>query len=304
MLRVLLLAAAICAVHSEALSGQLTSPSAHFGAPTLPLRDTGTYIGISLDRFTPNGKPDDPGAYNGVDRTIGFNFLSYSVASNSARWPNLTRRVTLQLGWGHDQPTEWIQNSLHWLARKPEIPSVNPRNNVLDAAFNAEVAHWTSPDGVIGRFIGGGVSVATPYSEAWLQVGVVSRFGRRGPELAATLKAGAPFLGGVFPDSTLAAAYATFEARFEVPLADWLGVAWLPSPFVGFQHETGFFMDVAGNPIAERHGFYGLVGKDGWWRFEIWNEHFGGRVIDKGPTGGGRLTIKVPDGYPFHRSRE
>ena len=30
---------------------------------------------------------------------------------------------------------------------------------------------------------------------------------------------------------------------------------------------------------------------------EIWNEHFGGRVTDKGPTGGGRLVIRLPDGF-------
>ena len=304
MPRFLLLAASILASYPVPLLGQHTSPSPHFGAPTLPLRGTSSYVGLSLDRFTPNGKPSDPGDYNGVDRTMGFNFLSYSVGSSSDRWPNLTRRVTLQLGWGHDQPTEWLQNSLHRLAGKENVQSVMPRNNTLDAALNVEVAHWAPQGARIGRFVAGGLSLGTPHSEAWIQVGALLRLGRTGPELAAALKAGAPILGGAFPRSTLSATYGSFEARLAAPLADWLGVAWLPSPFVGFQHTTGFFVDPAGQPIAERHGSYGLVGKDDSWRLEIWNEHFGGRVTDKGPTGGGRLMIRLPERSPIEQSGE
>lgn len=294
MSRVLIVIVVALAFRASTAESQVTSLSGHFGALTIPARSAGSHAALSLNRFTPNGKPSDPGDYNAIKQTIGFNLFSYSVATASRRWPNLTRQVTLQAGWGHDQPTEWMQNTLHRVVGKEEVPSVDPRNHVVDAMIAGEIALWSAPDVSVGRFMAGGVSVGTPYSEGWIQAGATAHLGQRGPEVLVTAKAGVPLMGGVFPDSVLATAYGSFEARVEAPLSVWFGVSWLPSPFLGIQHATGFFLTVDGDPIAERHGTYGLTDSGGRWRLEIWNEHFGGQVEDKGPTGGGRLVVRLP----------
>lgn len=288
----LTLAAAVPTV----VSGQPALPSGHFGALTIPAREAETQIALTLDRFTPNGQPHDPGLYNEIERTIGFNLLSYSVATVVDRWPSMTRRFSLQLGWGHDQPTEWMQNALHRAIGKGEVPSIDPRNNALDAVATAELAIWAPPEEPVRQFLAGGVGVGTPYSEAWAQIGAVSRLGNRGPEVLGSIKVGIPLFGGVFPSSAIADGYGSFEARIELPVADWFGVSWLPSPFLGAQYTTGFFLSSAGDPIAERHGSYGATAADGRWRIEFWNEHYGGLVSDKGPTGGGRFMMRLPAG--------
>ncbi|MDH5590342.1 MAG: hypothetical protein OEZ65_12210 [Gemmatimonadota bacterium] len=276
------------------LGAQFGNPGAHFGARSIPTDGTAAYFGVTLNRFTPNGKPTDPGIYNGIDRTIGLNFLAYSVASRSERWPSLTYRTTLQLGWGHDQPTEWIQNSLHLLANKLPVASVNPRNNVLDAALDFELVQWKPLGRSAERFAGGGISVGTPYTEAWIEIGVASRFGGGWPEFAGMIRLGSPLRGGVFPDSTITRGYGIIEGLVEFPLATWMKMDRIPTFFISFQHHTGLFVDLAGEAIAERQGSFGFIGRDDAWRFEAWNEYFGGRFVDKGPTGGGRITVQVP----------
>lgn len=289
-------ASAVAVVAPAGAAAQSALPSGHFGALTIPARSAGSHLALTLDRFTPNGQPHDPGDYNDIERTIGFNLLSYSIASTHESRPGLTSRLSLQLGWGHDQPTEWMQNTLHRVIGKGEVPSIDPRNNVLDAVVSAEVALWAPVDAPVRRFLAGGVGLGTPYGEAWFQVGAVTRFGERGPELLGSIKAGLPLMGGVFPASTLADGYGSFEARLELPVAEWFGVSWLPSPFLGAQYTTGFFLDTSGAPIAERHGSYGVAAPDDGWRIEFWNEHYGGLVSDKGPTGGGRFIMRLPAG--------
>ena len=273
---------------------RVNSPSPHFGATTIPDTSVAASLGVTLDRFTPNGKIDEPGIYNGIDRTIAFNFLGYSTASRSTRWPSLIYRTTFQIGWGHDQPTQWIQNNLHLFADLPPVVSTSPRNDALDAAFNFEVVQWAPLGRHVERFLGGGFTVGTPLSEAWLQIGAASRFGAGWPEIAAMVSIGAPFLGGAFPDSTLTSGYAAVEAQVEIPVANWLGAAWLPAPFISLRQDTGFFADLSGDGIAELHGSIGLAGRSDSWRIEAWNEYFGGRLKDKGPTGGGRIYFRMP----------
>lgn len=287
-------AVAVVAAPTGPLVGQVTNPGHHFGASSIPARGTDAYLGVSLDRFTPNGKPNDPGVYNAIERTMGFNFVGYTFASTSRRWPGTIYRGTAQLGWGHDQPTEWLQNTLHRLAGKLPVASVDPRNGALDAALTGEVVRWFSAGGSAELFAGAAASVGTPYSEGWIQGGGVLRGRGRRPTVSAMVKVGVPFRGGAFPDSTLAARYRMVEVAAELPLSAWLGASWLPSFFVSFVHDTGLFTDLAGSPIGERHGSFGLVARDGSWRFEAWNEYFGGRFTDKGPTGGGRLSFRVP----------
>ena len=61
---------------------RLINPSPHFGALSVPEDQVVSHLGVSFDRFTPNGKATDPGIYNEIDRTIGLNFLNFlSTAS-------------------------------------------------------------------------------------------------------------------------------------------------------------------------------------------------------------------------------
>lgn len=296
MSRAALLALALSPAAATPVTGQPISPSPHFGASTIPSRQVGSFLGVSFDRFTPTGKVTEPGVYNAIDRTMGFNFLSYSTVRASRRWPSVTRQSSLQLGWGHNEPTAWIQKRLHRLAGLPGVETTNPRNNVLDATLNVEFTKWDAMSDFASLFTGAGVSVGTPHSEGWLQLGAASEPLRRWPDLAVAVRFGVPFLGGAFPHSTLARAYLALEAKAELPLGSWLDVSWLPSPFLSVRQDSGFFVDVSGRRIPELHGSFGFASPDHSWRFEVWNEYFGGRFKDIGPTGGGRFVVRLPGG--------
>ena len=288
-----LLAVTASLIPSAGVGQWLSSPSSHFGASTIPSDGVQSYVGVTVDRFTPTGKITEPGTYNAIDQTIGFNFLVYSVASRSTRWDGLIHRVTFQLGWGHDQPTSWIQHGLHHLANLPPVLSTNPRNHVLDAALAFEGVRWSAQAGRWPRFFGGGLAVGTPHSEVWVNAGLKGRFDDDWPEVSVMARVGSPFLGGAFPDSTLVPLYAAVEARADVPVGRWIGVRWFPTPFVAVRQDSGFFLNVSGRRIPELHGSIGFSGRDESWRFEAWNEYFGGTPKDIGPTGGGRLTFRV-----------
>ncbi len=282
-------------IFAKSASGQgYATPSAHFGALTIPNEHVGDVLGVSMDRFTPNGKVEFPGQYNGIDRTLAFNFLTYSATRASPRWDGVQYRLTAQIGWGHDQPSEWIQNGLHRLTGRSVVPSVRPRNHALDGALSIEALHWSTIGEGVRFFWGGGLSGGTPMAEAWVQSGGRLRVGHGWPEPAIALRFGSPLWGGAFGDPNLASGYVSAQMSVTLPVSEWVGWSRFPHLFVAFQQDSGFFSDEMGRGIPELLGTIGFSTPDGRWHFEAWNEYFRGPEKDRGPTGGGRLTLRLP----------
>ncbi len=294
MLRALVLIL-LCAFSARpTLAQHLSVPGPHFGALSIPKEDPGAVLNLSFDRFTPNGKPTDPGLYNGIERTIGLNFLGYSFSSRSRRVRGLVYTGTLQLGYGHDHPTKLVQDTFHRLSDSLLVPSLDPRNGVLDWALGFEADYWYRPAPSWRLFVGAGGTIASPYREAWAHGG--ARFEHTNPawpRLAAMLRAGLPGGGEAFPGETLRNGYLAGQVAAYFPVGRWLG---LGTPFdlmVALQQDNGFFRAVDGSGKHERLGSIALTGPGDSWGIEIWNDYFGGEFKDKGPTGGGRIYVRV-----------
>lgn len=274
---------------------RLSNPSPHYGALSIPDDQIYGYLGLSLDRFTPNGKETDPGIYNGIGRTIGLNFLNYSFAAASVRWPGLVYRGTFQLGYGHDQPTETIQRKFHIATDSLPIESIDPRNNVVDAVLNFETDYWATLGPSGKGFVGAGFAFGTPNQELWLHTGGRFFGGGRKPTLSGVARLGFPLGGTAFPDSTLTDVYGVVQLAVRLPFAAWVGWRHMPDLVWALQQDTGFFADKDGAGIGEKLGTIGLHWPNEAVVFEIWNDYFGGEFKDKGPTGGARIYFRAPN---------
>lgn len=287
---VVALAAALC-LSSGGVSAQSANPSVHFGASTLPDTVRAVTLGLYLDRFTPFAQVlDARRRYNDLEQTIGLNMLLGSVVRPLPGMSGGFVRWSGQLGLGHNQPTEWIQERLHALVGYDPVETVDPRNHAFDAAFTIEAWTWGALHEDV--FAGVGATAGTPYLEAYTFVGFARRLGR-GPRVSSVLRGGVVRGGSVFPTETLAATYASIEVRADLPLADWFGRTWIPTLFVGVTEDTGFFADSRLGRRPERNGTFGFITPDGRWSLEFWNEYFGGAWQDIGPTGGGRLSVRI-----------
>lgn len=282
----------VVALYGSPLAAQHGNPSVHFGASTVPEPSDGLTLGIYLDRFTPFATTEagERLRYNEVARTLGFNTVQASLARRVGEGGRLQLRVSGQVGVGHNQPTAWIQARLHALVGYDQVEVVDPRNSALDGAVSIEAVRW----GVLhdDGFAGAGLSAGTPYSELWIFSGFSRRIGPAGPGLSAVLRLGFTRGGAVFRSQALARSYGAAEVRADLPLAEWLERDWLPSMFVAVSQDTGFFRDAHEGSRPERNGTFGFVSPSGRWTIEFWNEYFGGRWQDVGPTGGGRLTYR------------
>ncbi len=202
---------------------RLSSPSPHYGAGSIPNDQVNAHWELSFDRFTPNGKATDPGLYNAIDRTIGLNFVNYSFSAASARWPGVIYRGTVQLGYGHDQPTETLQRRLHIAVDSLPIESINPRNNVIDAVLNLQTDHWAAVGANAQVFGGAGFALGTPNQDVWLHAGGRLFGGGGWPSVSSVVRVGFPFGGSAFPDSTLTDAYGAVQVAVRLPVNTWLG---------------------------------------------------------------------------------
>lgn len=192
----------------------LPVPSAHWGAIMLPgIRDTREW-GLHFSGFTQFGKePDSTGRryaflpYNEIDKTYGFNLLTFSRLDNAWRGPHrkrgssvntagYARRVSFVVGVVDDHVPEFLQNTvIHqgnlrgedklWKVPRSTADSVNrpslgPTEGVPVLGASAEyflrLSYETEEYGERERaftplFVGAGASVGTLNQDLFVHAG-------------------------------------------------------------------------------------------------------------------------------------
>ena len=290
----------------------LLGSSRHFGASTIPLPEESAQLGISLDSFTEFDKRTDANGqylripYNSIDETIGLNFLNYSFAVRSGEWPSLYWRASVQLGYGHDEPSKSIQDWFHDATDSLRVPRGAQRNGALDLALAVQADAWGRLGSGYQRFVGGGFTVGTTHQEVYGHLGFhQSPWSPGGGSPLITvgglIRGGLPFAGDAFPNHGLANAYVTIEGRVRASVGSRIrngrGGLWyaLPDVAVNGHLDTGFFADALGRGIDEKLGSLWLGFADDRVVLEVWNDYFGGEFKDHGPTGGGQAYVRVPN---------
>jgi hypothetical protein len=298
----------------------VVSPSAHFGASAYPDIEPATYVGLNLDRFTRFGKEvDDAGnflwaPYNGIDRTIGLNTALLSLSAQSRRAPSVIYRMVAQVGYSANEPTKGVQNFIHDRMNLRHVPDSLVREG-FDFGAALDATRWTRIGGprlrwVPPAFVGGGVSLSTVHQEAFVQTGLRS-FVRASRPLGVSLmvRAGVVAGGSAFPDRALERAYASAQASTQLglwqladryatnwpPVLRWLSVL-VPDVELSYSTDTGFFRGLNGKPLPETF----IAGRASWLddlvHFETWNDTINDK--DQGPTGGGRVFVRLPTVAP------
>lgn len=291
----------------------LLGPSRHFGAITIPSPEAGTWLGLSLDSFTQFDNSIGPdGAYllvpyNAIDETIGLNFLDYSSSVQSARWPSLFYRGTLQVGYGDDNLLKAIQDRLHvWSDRRP-VPRGKQRNGELDAVLAIEVDRWGRTGTAFQHFVGAGGWIGTPGHELYVHAGFSQPRWTPGGSVpfvtvGGLVRVGLPFPGDAFPDEGLSDWYRSIEGVVRLPVGRWVrrngrGGVWhtVPDVTLGVHFDNGYFAAPDEERLGERLGSIKLAWLDGRLALEAWNDRFGGEGKDHGPTAGGQIYVRIPD---------
>lgn len=267
----------------------LIAPSFHFGAWALPEIETKAEIGFHLDRFTEFGKGTVPGdqlevPYNGIDSTIGLNSLAAGIVGRFRKWPSTVYRLTAQLGFGHNQPTEFLQNEvIHHVLKLRDVPDTLGLRTQWDAGISLDINRWVrSPIKSSPLFVGAGISVSTVVNDAFFQAG----FRGFGFTPSLLVRFGGTLGGDAFPSTHVARWYRAIQTVFPLPADRIFG--WLPRVEIGLTETSGLFVAEGGTHITE--SFCSLLLT---WRavtVETWNDLcFGG---DQGPTFGLRVYFR------------
>lgn len=185
-----------------------SQPSSIFGALPFPEFDVINEFGVMVNRFTNDGKPSDlvspkvPQACKEVgkgvgrtcdyrlDRVIGFNSVYGSFSRRFVNLPFASNvpailRVTPQLGYTGNQPSEFFQNK--FLHNRSGLDDVRWADSMVYSSaimsLDADINLWCCVIGSSrpGRkfnklgnraFVGAGGSMGTIVNEAYLQAGV------------------------------------------------------------------------------------------------------------------------------------
>ena len=133
---------------------------------------------LSLFRFTEfNGEGE---RFNGINETIGINFITFSWTEHSTdTFENWSTNFTLGVGPTRNQPTEWLQNDfIHdGLYGIPTVP-IEDKRKETDFAISGSLTHWWEIPGqkrII--YLSGGGQSGSLYHEIFARTG----FRRWGP---------------------------------------------------------------------------------------------------------------------------
>lgn len=271
------------------------SPSAHWGALAFPDAFTTLEAGVSFDRFTP---ADGLGVqYNStVTDALGFNILS---ASWARRWRDLwMTSLTIGVSATHNQPTQFMQETLHSTLSFPTMPKFNGRAAV-DCMVDGSITKWFSllPD--VNLFAGAGFSAGTIYNELFARAGV-----RRIPLTPSwyqsdwgTISLRGSFLArvSIHGDSLVLTKTARFGRIFQPSLSfgqykintDGQSMPTWEGEFA-LTWDSGIFANAQG--VAHYGFFWSAAVIVGTFRVETWNDSIGTSFIspftDYGPTFG------------------
>ena len=293
-----------------AFAQNAAAPSVHWGMSAFPEFAQVQQIGLQEFLFTEFGKPGE-GRYGDLGEmpTTGFNILSLSnnrvLGRREYIESNLLYSSTIDVGFTHDRFTEFLQNDVqHTLSNIEHVPRGRTHDWAPVLGYTGEVVYrfistsWTNDGGLATfptpMFASAGFHLGTMYEEAYASVGLRRHAGpwflppwfRRYvyPSISAMVRGGVLHKGFIFQD--LSPAYALGQATLALHVAE----GWYPILLeFGMSGHSGFFIDVAKQPMAE-HFYIGRVSL-GDFTFELTNDSFGDK--DSGPTVGVRLFMSL-----------
>ncbi len=202
-MRRLILVVFVCFLMGPSLvhAQNMTAPAPHWGALLQPDSEPQQQLSFQvfgLTEFGPPKKdeaPEDAGLYaRGLDRTIGFNVLSFSntrpLRINQTHSTNTLYSSTLSLGVIHDLFTEWLQNDVIHDASNGlrRVPREEKAEGFL-LGYEGQLNHFFSSV-VLPKngdslafvqspvFVGSGFGINSFYSDMYVHTGV-SKFDLR-----------------------------------------------------------------------------------------------------------------------------
>ncbi len=286
--------------------GETPAPFIHWGAISYPDQTSDLSMGLSVFRFTEfNGEGE---RFNGIDETIGINFITLSWTEHfTETFENWSTNFTLGIGPTRNQPTEFLQNDLihDGLWGIPTVP-VDGTRKETDFAITGSLTRWW---GMAGQkrllYLGGGGQSGSLFHELFARSGfrrwsplttieyfngnqegiVASLF--RPLRLSGMVRAARIATGAAFHDLANAAytaqgsiSYGWYDEHTHRP---WFEVE------LGATIDSGIFNGPMGDSLEER--FWTAALRAYPFTFETWNDQLNSK--DFGPTYGGRITMDL-----------
>jgi hypothetical protein len=296
----------ILALIPPVTKGETPAPFIHWGALSYPDQAPTLEMGLSLFRFTEfNGEGE---RFNGIDETIGINFITFSWTEHlTDTFENWSTNFTLGIGPTRNQPTEWLQNDfIHdGLWGIPTVPVEDTRKET-DFAISGSLTHWWEVSGQKRiLYLSGGGQSGSLFHEIFARTG----FRRWAPlktieylngnqegifaslfrplRLSGMVRASRVATGAAFHDL----ANATYSAQGSISYG-WYDEKTLHPWFeveIGATIDSGLFNGEMGDSLEER--FWTAALRAYPFTFETWNDQLNGK--DYGPTYGGRLMMDL-----------
>ena len=268
-----------------------------------------------------------------IDQTIGFNLITLSWTRHWDELPFLgndwSTNLTLGIGPAAEQPSKFIQNNMiHRAFGYPQVSTDRTREDT-DAMVDLSVTKWValpawpySVEQPKVLFGGVGTSLGTVYQEHFIRAGVrrfsfhpwFEKFIGEPPsqfvdspiddlkKILGYFRFSAMIRGSLVNDGAVLHNVKDFSHFQQVsvsfgPYENAIGKddkfrTETPPPWeveVGLSWDSGIFKDTTGQSKKE----YFITGAItvAWFRFEFWDDAVNHK--DKGPTGGGTLTIDL-----------
>jgi hypothetical protein len=285
-----LIAVALFWLPSSTVQGEVISPSVHWGALAYPDAAPLLSLDFTINRFTRFG---EPGPYNSILETSGFNFATLSWTRYFQKIPDLSTNLTIGGGPTRDEPSKTIQDWGHHIVGGQEVP-VGLKREANDFMIDASATKWWNIGAKRTLFAGFGASTGSLYHELFARAGM-----RRGlvPGLSFMRwsimgRAGQLFGGSAFhqvaPQSYLGQASIAVGNYDETNHPVWWEIE------AGWTIDSGLFVGGTGNTLEEHFGAVTL--RLGGITLETWNDSFAPPkwgAKDNGPTYGGRVMINI-----------
>ena len=286
--------------------GETPAPFIHWGALSYPDQEPSLEMGLSLFRFTEfNGEGE---RYNGINETIGINFITLSWTEHLTNsFKNWSTNFTLGVGPTRNQPTEWLQNDLiHDGVWGIEPVPVGNKRKETDFSISGSLTRWWE---IAGQkrilYLGGGGQSGSLFHEVfartgfrrWAPMGTIEYLkGKqsgifagvfRPLRLSGMVRAARIYTGAAFHDLANVAYTAQGSISYgwydEKTLHPWFEVE------IGATIDSGIFNGELGDSLEER--FWTAALRAYPFTIETWNDQLNSK--DYGPTYGARLTMDL-----------
>ena len=286
--------------------GETPAPFIHWGALSYPDQVETLEIGLSLFRFTEfNGEGEK---FNGIDETIGINFITLSWSEHwKDRFEGWSTNFTLGIGPTRNQPTEWLQNDLihDGLWGIPTVP-VEDKRNETDFSISGSLTRWWDIAGQKRMlYLGGGGQSGSLFHELfaraglrrWAPVKTIEYLSGKSEEILASIFRPLGFSGMVRASRIATGAAFHDLANTAYTAQGSISYGWYDEQTLrprlevefGATIDSGIFNGELGDSLEERFWTFALRAYP--FTFETWNDQLNSK--DFGPTYGARLTMDL-----------